>query len=337
MLPYVDLIDLGGPAQAFSEAAGVGGDYSVRYCGIESSVRVAQGLILADLEPLPQPGDVDTVMIAGIDSEHLDSRILVPSQWLQSAHRAGARLCSICRSAYVLGQAGLLDGRRCTTHWKVVQDLRRRFPAARVVEDRLFIRDGSIYTSAGVTSGIDLSLALIEEDLGPHAAAQVAQNLLISLRHESNGSRDSMQLNYRTHLSPGIHRVQDWLVEHPDQNPTLKELGKIGNMSPRNLTRVFRRATGLSLKEFVHQLKVEVACDLLRNHELTVHQVAERCGFKDARQLRRLWQTNFDLSPSVWRRQQLFQPQSRPPRANRYADFAKGARLSERSALGSAW
>ena len=337
MLPHVQLLDLGGPAQAFYEAANHGGNYSIKYCSIESSVRAAQGLILADIAPLPQPGDVDTVIIAGIEPEYLSPDCPVPGMWLRSAHRAGARLCSICSSAYVLGQAGLLDGRQCTTHWKTVQDLRRSFPDANVLEDRLFVRDGSVYTSSGVASGIDLSLALIEEDLGPLAAAQVAGELMVHLRRDSATAQDSLYLDYRTHLSPGIHRIQDWLVAHPDQNPTLKELGKIGNMSPRNLTRVFRRATGRSLKEFVHQLKVEVARNLLRNSDLTVQEVAERCGFKDARQLRRLWHTKSDLSPSVWRRRQMYQQQTSSPRETRYREVAPHPGHSASYALNATW
>jgi transcriptional regulator GlxA family with amidase domain len=305
VLPHVHLLDLGGPAQAFYEAVEMGGKYSLVYCGVESRVRAAQGLLLADLAPLPSPQDVDTVIVAGIDSNYLDPSTQIPTEWLQRAVQYGARLCSICSSAYILGQAGLLNGRRCTTHWKVVRDLQRQFPSAEVVENQLFVRDGPIYTSAGVASGIDLSLALIEEDMGPIAAARVARELVVFMRRDGVSSQDSIYLDYRTHLSPGIHRVQDWLVAHPEENPTLKELGKIGNMSPRNLTRVFRRATGLTLKEFVHRLKVEVACNLLRNPGLTVQQIAERCGFKDARQLRRLWHSRFQMSPSAWRWEQM--------------------------------
>ena len=145
---------------------------------------------------------------------------------------------------------------------------------------------------------------MIEHDHGPIVAARVARELVVYLRR--NGSRDqhSVFLDYRTHLNPGVHRVQDWLVAHPDRKPSLAELATIARMSDRNLTRRFRELTGISLKEFSHRLKVGVAEALLNEPSLTIDAVAVRCGFEDGRQLRRLWKRHHGTSPAAWREKQ---------------------------------
>ena len=141
----------------------------------------------------------------------------------------------------------------------MIDELERRHPAARVRRNRLFVRDGSIITSAGVASGIDMALSMIEEDHGPLVTARVARELVVYLRRDGSKAQGSVFLDYRTHLNTGVHRVQDWLISHPDERPVLDELAGIAGMSPRNLTRVFKQATGLTLKEFSNRLKLEVA------------------------------------------------------------------------------
>lgn len=301
ILPAVHALDLAGPVQAFYEANGFGADYRLRYCGPEPRARTAQGLWLADLEPLPEMGRGDLVVVPGIDSRRLGEIPRSPGAWLREAHAAGATLASVCSGAFVLAQARLLDGRQCTTHWKVLERLAREHPRADVVDNRLFVCDGRIVTSAGVASGIDLALALVEEDHGPLVAARTARELVVYMRRDGSQRQESIFLDYRTHLHPGVHRVQDWLVAHPDEAATLGRLARIARMSSRNLTRVFRQATGITLKEFSTRLKLEVAGNLLHNPDLTVEGVASRCGFKDSRQLRRLWKRNFGTSPSDWK------------------------------------
>lgn len=306
LLPHVHLLDLAGAAQAFYEADRLGGAYAIHHVGVEPAVASAQGLELSALAPLPELTAGDLVVVPGFDSERLDAvEASVPTGWLREAHRSGATVSSVCTGAFALGLAGLLDGRRCTTHWKVVAELARRFPAARVLEDRLFVEDGGVHTSAGVASGIDLALSLIEADHGPLVTARVAREMVVYLRRNGSRGQQSVFLAYRTHLHPGVHRVQDWLVAHPAANPTLAELASVAGMSPRHLTRKFRELTGVSLKEFSHALKLEVARGLLHDPDLTVEAVAHRCGFDDARQLRRLWRRHFDTTPSGWREREL--------------------------------
>ena len=301
LLPDLHLLDLSGPVQVFHEANGFGAAYDLHFCGVKPTVTSAQGLRFSNLEPLPDPEPNDTVLVPGMDSTTLDRLGHVPNRWLRAALDTGARLCSICSGAFALARAGLLDHRQCTTHWKIAERLHSEYPRARVLTNRLFVRDGNVITSAGVAAGIDMALAIVDEDHGPLTVARVAREMVMYLRRDADSEPGSMYLSYRTHLHPGIHRVQDWLVAHPEKKPTIEQLARIAGMSTRNLTRHFRLATGITLKTFSNKLKLEVAENLLHDPSLTLDNVASRCGFQDPRQLRRLWKQAFGESPSEWK------------------------------------
>jgi transcriptional regulator GlxA family with amidase domain len=301
LVRHVHLLDMAGPVQAFYEAGELGGSYALRFCASEPSVRTAQGLVLSDFAPLEEVRGNDIVLVPGMDSRAIGRAGPLPVAWLRSAHAAGARICSICTGAFSLAEAGLLDGRTCTTHWKVAERLQASYPRARVVQNRLFARDGNVVTSAGEASGIDMALSLVEEDHGPHLVGRVAREMVVYLRREGEREQTSVFLEHRTHLHEGVHRVQDWLIAHADRNPTLEDLARIAAMSPRNLTRVFRQATGITLKEFGHRIKLQVARDLLSDPRRTLESVSSSCGFRDPRQLRRLFRQSFGQSPSEWR------------------------------------
>jgi transcriptional regulator GlxA family with amidase domain len=307
VLPQVHLLDLAGPAQVFFEANQFGGRYRVGFCGLEGAVASAQGLTLSGLQGLPKVGPADRVLVPGTDSASLEELLTtpgaVPVGWLREVEAAGAVVGSICSGAYVLALAGLLDGRRCTTHWKMSEPLQRAYPQVQVQKNRLFVRDGNVLTSAGVASGVDMALWMVEEDHGPLVAARTAREMVVFLRRDPTSQQRSVYLDHRTHLHPGVHRVQDWLVAHPEA-PNLEELARLAGMSERNLTRVFRQATGITLKAFMHRLKLEVASCLLRSPEMTLERVATECGFEDPRQLRRLWKREHGVPPSVWKQQQ---------------------------------
>jgi transcriptional regulator GlxA family with amidase domain len=165
LLETVQLQDMAGPVQVMAEATDLGAPYRLVYCGLASRVRSGQGLSLSDLQPLPEPEPGDLVLVPGVAAAALDA-LEVPRDWLRLAQQRGARLASICSGAFVLARAGLLDGRNCTTHWTLTARLAAEHPRAKVIEDRLFVEDGSVMTSAGIASGIDLSLALVEQDHG---------------------------------------------------------------------------------------------------------------------------------------------------------------------------
>jgi transcriptional regulator GlxA family with amidase domain len=301
ILPNVHLLDLAGPVQVFYEANGFGGRYEIVNCAATPKVRSAQGLVFAELTPLPKAEAGDTVLVPGIHSDTLHRLESVPTRWLREAAASGARIASICSGAFVLAHAGVLDGRECTTHWKVAERLQDEYPALRLVSNRLFVKDGNMVTSAGVTSGVDMALSLVMDDHGPGVVARVAREMVVYLRRTGEREQVSPYLDYRTHLHDGVHRVQDWVINHPDKNPSLRELARVAAMSPRNLTRLFREATGITIKTYCGRVKIQVAQDLLRNPRLTLESVSASCGFKDPRQFRRLWKQSQGGSPSGFR------------------------------------
>lgn len=318
VLEGVELLDLAGPAQVFSMAASLGAPYSLHFCGNMGDARSAQGLFLGQLEPLPSLSAQDLIVVAGVALDQLDQPLLdtTTRDWLIAAHTNGTRIASICTGAFVLGEAGLLDNRCCTTHWFVVQDLQQRYPMARVVDSVLYVNDPcgicgaacSIVTSAGIASGIDMALSLVEQQHGVQLAAEVARYLVIYLRRNGSQSQQSVYLEYRNHLHSGVHQVQNWLAEHVTKSVSLTELAQIAHMSVRSLSRAFKTATGLTPVQYQQRLRLEVAATLLQNSELSIEAIAARCGFDDARHFRRLWQRYFGVSPAVTRQQQTEPP-----------------------------
>lgn len=289
-----EVLDFAGPLQAFHEAQQLGAGYVLASVAPSPSVTTAQGLVLAQLAPLPEVGPGTLVLVPGYPvGRPLDPRVV---RWVARAAAQGARLASVCTGAFVLGAAGLLAGRRCTTHWKRTEELQAAYPEARVVEGRLFVDDG-VVTSGGLTSGIDLALALLEDDLGPERAARVARELVVYLRRDGDHEQLSPFLEHRNHLHPAIHRVQDRIVAHPERPWTLETLAVHAALSPRHLTRTFRRVTGLGLHDYLTAIRIEKARTLLAAGDLTVEAVAAAVGFSDGRQLRRLWNRRFGAPP----------------------------------------
>jgi transcriptional regulator GlxA family with amidase domain len=298
VFPEVEILDLTGPMQAFHEANRGTARYRLRICGTKPRVRSAQGLWIGEIEPLPEADAGDLVVVPGMSyaaTKDVERRLI---RWLEASHAAGARIASVCTGAFVLGEAGLLDRRRCTTHWSRTGELQRRFSNARVVDSRLFVFDDDVMTSAGIASGIDLALAIIERAHGPLVATDVAREMVVYIRRDGSEPQESVYLDYRNHLHPGIHRVQDRIVRHPRRKHPLAELAETAGMSERNLTRVFRQATGVSIKDFTTRIRLELARALLHDPTLTIDAVATKCGFDSARQLRRIWRAARGEPPS---------------------------------------
>ena len=291
------MLDFAGPLQAFFEANSFGGEYRIEHCSTSPRAETNQGLQLNDLAPLPAIAEGDLAIVPGFTPGKL--RLPRPMiAWLKKSYDQGASISSVCTGAFALGEAGLLTDRRCTTHWKRAAELQKQYPRARVLADRLFVEDGRIISSAGIAAGIDMALALIERDLGPQAAAKVAREMVVYLRRDAHHPQQSVYLDYRTHLHPGVHAVQDWLTAHPGRKGNIAELAKIAHMSPRNLTRTFREMTGVSVQNYRTRLRLEHAHALISNPELTLEAVASQCGFADARQFRRVWRKAFRTAPS---------------------------------------
>lgn len=294
--PSVHVLDLTGPIQVFYEAVEYGASYQLRYCSFQNQLVSSAGLTLGPVEPFTQlqtqPGDL--IFIPGMDMAYIRSAEFKAEHafmaWLRERHRQGVTLCSVCTGAFLIAQTGLLDGRKCTTHWKRVEEMQAIYPRIVTQHDRLFVQDSSIYTSAGVTAGIDLALAILEERQGPVFAAKVARELVVYVRRGPHHSQKSIYLDYRNHMNVAVHRLQDWLIANLKTKATLETLAEVAGMSTRNLTRAFRKETGISIHDYTTQLRLEKARTLQHNPGMTMEAIAQQCGYRDARQLRRIWQ-----------------------------------------------
>ncbi len=296
LFPGFELLDFAGPLQVFHEAKKLGLDLELVFSGTTPSLASEQGLVFNDLVPFPEFRPGDDVFIPGFTLEITPTRPDLVKAILR-AHQSGARIVSTCSGTFMVGQAGLLDGRSCTTHWKRVEELQKRYPRTTVLTDRLFVEDRGLITCGGVTCGIDLALSQMEQERGPLFASRIARELILYIRRDKDHSQVSVYLEYRDHQNPSIHAVQDWMIDHPDQGADLHALAAIGGMSPRNFTRAFRSVTGISPGEYRTLLRLERASVLLKNPSLTVEAVASESGFRDARALRRLWAKRYGLSP----------------------------------------
>lgn len=309
ILPDTHILDLAGPAQVFYEANRIGDpELEIGYTSRRPEVTSEQGIQLSGLqspaEHTLRAGDY--LILPGIDFDafrrgELSRQTGELKEWVTLQYRTGVRLVSICTGTLLLAEMGLLDGVACTSHWKCIDYLREQYPEVRVRSDRLFVKDRRIYSSAGMTSGMDMSLALLEEQYGPILTSKVARELVVFMRRDESHGQESIYLEYQTHFNPAIHRVQDYIISHPSENPTIDKLSSIANMSTRTLTRRFREITGHTITEFKHEVKAEHAKTLLHNPDYTMEEIAERCGYRDARQLRRIWKDTFGSSPAQYR------------------------------------
>ncbi|MDF7811827.1 DJ-1/PfpI family protein [Hymenobacter sp. YC55] len=293
--PHVHLLDLTGPVQVFYEAATYDKPYPLTYCSYQSTASSSAGLGLGPLLPF---ADVhlqadDFLFVPGLEMDYLRSaefrrEAATFFTWLREQQVRGVRICSICTGAFVLAEAGLLDGRKCTTHWRRLAELQARYPRLITQPNTLFVHDGGLYTSAGVTAGIDLALYLLEELHGPLFATKVARELVVYTRRGAGHSQQSIYLDYRNHLNSAVHQVQDWLAENLAAGATLATLAELVHMTPRTLTRTFRKATGISVNEYTTALRRELAETLRHDPALTLEAIAARCGFQSVRQLQRI-------------------------------------------------
>ena len=309
LLPNVHLLDLSGPAQVFYEASKIGSrPVNIIYAGTKERISSEQGLVLSDIRLLK---DVslkagDYIFIPGVDFNtfkegKLKKDVREIKHWLLYYYSMGICIASICSGALILAEMGILDGKKCTTHWKCIDYIREHYPQINVQSDQLFVKDQNIYTSAGMTSGIDMSLSIIEDQYGPLLSARVAREIVVYMRRNNNDRQQTIYLDYKTHFNPSVHKVQDHIISHPSKNFTLEELSCIGNTSVRNLTRLFKTTTGHTVVEFKNAIKLEFARTLINNPEYTVEKIASLCGFETSRHLRRVWKKRLGESPRSFR------------------------------------
>jgi transcriptional regulator GlxA family with amidase domain len=295
ILPKIHLLDLAGADQVFYEAIEHGAAIELEYCTISddnpsTSTKLPFGSLRSFSSIYLQSGDyliVPGAELSYIYSDEFGSQKAV-FEWLKKSYQNGVNICSICSGAFVLALAGLLNGKKCTTHWKRTSELRAKFPQTNVIENILFVEDEGILTSAGVTSGIDLALHIVsclKDDL---FSFKVARELVVYMRRQGNHAQQSVYLQYRNHVHSGIHKVQDWLQEHLDKKHNLEDLAEIACMSSRNLTRVFKKETGTSINNFTTLIRKEKIHELIKNPDITRLQIAHQIGLTSERQVMRL-------------------------------------------------
>ncbi|RYZ81241.1 MAG: AraC family transcriptional regulator, partial [Proteobacteria bacterium] len=234
----------------------------------------------------------DFVFVPGMSFEYVNSIAFRSErrffEWLKECSDKKITVCSVCNGAFALGEAGLLRNTECTTHWRRVKELQGQFPDARVLSDILFIKSNNVYTSAGISAGIDLALAILEDLRGPLFTHKVARGLVVYHRRSGKHRQQSIYLDYRNHINPQVHEVQDYLIENLSRENNIDDLAALVGMSPRNLSRVFKEKTGSTVLDYLTLLRKEYAATMLNNPEYTIEYIAAQCGFKSARQLHRI-------------------------------------------------
>jgi transcriptional regulator GlxA family with amidase domain len=284
--PPVQVLDVTGPMEVFSTAPG----YEVQLAnpGQERSLRTHRGIVLGEATPIAEvAGPIDTLVIAG--GEGAESGSFDPAfiAWVREAAKRSRRIASICTGAFVLAEAGLLNGRRAVTHWNFCERLAKDYPEVRVMPDPIYLRDGNIYTSAGITAGIDLSLALVEEDHGHQAALKIARQLVMFLVRPGGQAQYSHMLSHQAGDSQPLRELQVWMLEHLQENLTVEALAERMGMSARNFTRVCLRETGMNPGQFVDRMRVEAAQQRIDSSVHGLKEIADAVGFRSTDAMRR--------------------------------------------------
>ncbi|MEU9098539.1 GlxA family transcriptional regulator [Streptomyces sp. NPDC048361] len=306
----VQSLDVTGPAEVFATAGRVLGDpgaYRTRFASLDGGpVASHSGLrLLADCA-LADAGAADVLLVPGGDGAHRPAPGLVA--WLRTNGPGAERLVSVCSGSLLLAEAGLLDGHRATTHWASCADMARRYPAVRVEADPIFVRDGRIATSAGVTAGIDLALALVEEDHGRDTALAVARILVVFLRRPGNQAQFSAQLAAQTARREPLRELQQWITEHPGDDLCVETLARRARLSPRHFARAFHAETGTTPGRYVERVRLEHARRLLEETPDGVREISRAAGYGTPEAMRRAFVKTLGTAPAEYRRR--FRPAS---------------------------
>ncbi len=306
ILPQTHPLDSLGPAQLFFEAKDNGADIHLHFLSstLDTELDSSIGLGFSKLTSYKdfELFEDDILVIPGIEfSLLIDTDFKKESQefyqWLVKQYQNGATLVSICTGAFILGDAGLLKGKKATTHWKAFDNFEQNFPDTELLKNRLFVENERIYTSAGMLSGIDLCLYLVEKEYGVKFAVEIAKEVVMYFRRGESDPQLSIFLQYRNHLETRIHEAQDFISKNLALSFTIEDLADTVHMSARNLTRLFKKTTGITIGDYHTKLRVEQAVHLLAE-DYTMAYTAEKCGLKSTTQLRSLLKKFQDIIPT---------------------------------------
>lgn len=307
--PQTLLLDVAGPLEvlryANQEQNAV--QFDCRYVAASPTQTTTIGLTISGLEGLPEtlPENAFVIISGGslLETSQAGSRQerQVLAHWLRRCVRSDTTVVSICSGALIAAEAGLFDHRHCTTHADCMDELRKIAPLACAVSNRLFVEDGRCFSSAGITTGIDLLLHIVSGLTSPAVASRIAQIMVIYIRRTANDPQISPWLSGRNHIHPSVHRAQDAIVANPAAEWSLATLAKLAHVSERHLSRLFREHAGVSVVDYINLMRVNLAADILAHSRLDMEAVAERSGFASARHLRRVWQQHHAQPPSSFR------------------------------------
>ena len=307
--PGIQLLDVTGPLEVLAAASeavalrGSGRGYVLEIVGPEPGlVRASSGLrIGVDRVYEDLPEQIDTLIVAGGIGVAAALRAPRVRECVRVAAARSRRVCSVCTGAFLLAAEGLLDGRRATTHWNSVEAFARRFPEVEVDPDAIYVRDGEVWTSAGVTAGLDLALALVEDDLDRSLALEVSRRMVFFLKRPGGQSQFSALLAGQFADRDPLRDLQAWVVEHPEVAHTVEALASRVAMSPRHFSRVFSDQVGQSPARYVERVRVEAARRRLEESLQTVDEVASEVGFGSSETMRRAFVRQIGVAPSLYR------------------------------------
>ncbi|MBJ18654.1 MAG: AraC family transcriptional regulator [Deltaproteobacteria bacterium] len=307
--PGIQLLDVTGPLEVLAAATeatrerGRGRGYALEIVGPEPGVvRASSGLTIGvdrAYEDLPE--GIDTLIVAGGSGVEAALGVARIRACVRQAAARSRRVCSVCTGAFLLAAEGLLDGRRATTHWSAVEAFAQRFPAIEVDPDSIYVRDGEVWTSAGVTAGMDLALALVEDDLSRSLALEVSRRMVFFLKRPGGQSQFAAQLAGQFADRDPLRDLQVWVVENPGALHTVDALARRVAMSPRHFSRVFSAQVGQSPVRYVERVRVEAARRRLEESERGVDEVAVEVGFGTPETMRRAFLRQIGIGPSAYR------------------------------------
>ncbi len=245
---------------------------------------------------------IDTIIIGGQSKREEFKPGKEVLAWLKKQSESVRRLCSVCGGAFILAEAGVLDGRKAATHWMLCDKLAREYPQTEVDKEAIFVKDGNVYTSAGITTGMDLALALIEEDMGKTFALKIARIMVLFLKRPGNQTQYSAVLQSQGVDHEPIKKAIEWICNHLNEDISVEKLAEYTRMSPRNFARVFVREIHTTPMKYVEKLRMETACRYLTETHFTMDEIAHLCGFKNSINMNRMFMSTFQTSPSQYRR-----------------------------------
>ncbi|MBS2536205.1 DJ-1/PfpI family protein [Catenulispora sp. NF23] len=309
VFPRFQLLDLTGPLEVFAQADSLFGPGRERYqtsvVALDpAAVTASDGLAVVPHQTMAEAADaaIDTLVVVGGRGVRTAIHDPVYVDWVRASAARARRVTSVCTGAFLLAAAGLLDGRRVATHWNACEEFAALFPHVRVEADPIFIRDDPIWTSAGVTAGVDLALALVEDDFGAAVARRIAKQLVVFVQRPGGQAQFSTQLAAQRPERDALREVQDWIADHLEDDLSLPALARRAALSERHFSRVFRAETGMTVAAYVEAARLEAAQRLLESTGDGLDRIARSCGFGTVETMHRTFNRTIRVTPGEYRR-----------------------------------